>query len=112
MDKRAKIIIGIFVAVLITIIVTEITRPKPLNWRPSYYASDKIPFGSHVLFNELPNLFPNNTIIFIEESPYETLTYRDHDATSNYIFINNYIYFDDEESREILDYVSDGNSVL
>jgi len=111
-DKRAKIIIGIFVAVLITIIVTEITRPKPLNWRPSYYASDKIPFGSHVLFNELPNLFPNDTIISIEESPYETLTYRDHDATSNYIFINNYIYFDDEESRELLDYVSDGNSVF
>ncbi|NJB70490.1 hypothetical protein GGR42_000952 [Saonia flava] len=112
MDRRAKIILGVFAAVLITIIVTEIVRPKPINWRPSYYASDKIPFGCHVLFNELTTLFPEDTIQSIEESPYETLAYRDQSQKSNYIFINNYIYFDEEESRELLDYVSDGNSVF
>jgi len=60
MDKRSKIILGVFCAVIIAIIVTEIVRPKPINWRPSYTASSKIPFGCYVLYNELNTLFQNH----------------------------------------------------
>lgn len=112
MDRRSKIIIGLFAAVLLAIIVTEIVRPKPLNWRPSYTATDKIPFGCHVLFNELPTLFPGNEIKSVDESLYNLLSERDTTATSNYILINNGIEFDEEEYHEVLDYVNDGNSVF
>lgn len=112
MDRRSKIIIGLFAAVLLTIIVTEIVRPKPLNWRPSYTATDKIPFGCHVLFNELPTLFPENKIATVDESLYNLLSERDTNATSNYILINNGIEFDEQEYNEVLDYVADGNSVF
>jgi len=112
MDKRSKIIIGLFVAVLLTIIVTEIVRPKPLDWRPSYTATDKVPFGCHVLFNELPTLFPGNEIKTVDESLYNLMIERDTNATSNYILINNGIEFDEQEYNEVLDYVADGNSVF
>ncbi|MEL6917532.1 MAG: DUF4350 domain-containing protein [Bacteroidota bacterium] len=112
MDRRSKIIIGIFIAVLTGIIIMEIIRPKPINWRPSYTATDKIPFGCYVLFNELPGLFPDNTIKPIDKSAYETLAYRDRDDQSSFIFINNGIDFDQEETRELLDYVNDGNDVF
>jgi len=112
MDRRSKIIIGLFVAVLLTIIVTEIVRPKPLNWKPSYTAADKIPFGCHVLFNELPVLFPDAEITSVDESLYNLMIARDSTVASNYILINNGIQLDEQEYDEVLDYVSEGNSVF
>jgi len=48
LDKRSKIILVIFAVVLVSIIVTEVIRPKPINWRSSYTSESKIPFGSYV----------------------------------------------------------------
>ena len=112
MNKRTKIIIGIFAAVLIGIIVTEIVRPKPLNWSPSYTSSDKIPFGCFVLFNELPTLFPNKEVTSVDQSLYEVLTELDTVSKSNYLMVNNGISFDKEEYDQLLEYVSRGNDVF
>ncbi|MEO9893744.1 DUF4350 domain-containing protein [Aurantibacter sp.] len=112
MDKRSKIILGLFAAVLIAIIVTEIVRPKPLNWRPSYTSTDKIPFGCFVLFSELPNLFPNAEIESVNESLYNLLSTSDSTVASNYILINNGIDLDEQETNELLNYVERGNSVF
>ncbi|MCK0188505.1 DUF4350 domain-containing protein [Arenibacter sp. F20364] len=109
MDKRSKLILGLFLAVLIGIIVTEIVRPKPLNWRPSYTSSDKIPFGCYVLFNELPNLFPGQKIHTTNESLYNTLVARDTRSTSNYLLINDFLDLDKQESNQLLQYVHEGN---
>ncbi|WP_343486766.1 DUF4350 domain-containing protein [Allomuricauda sp. d1] len=112
MDKKSKIILGIFCIAVVAIIVTEIVRPKPINWRPSYTATDKIPFGCFVLYSELGNLFQNHDIKTVEESVYDMMTKRDSLEKSNYLLINNYIYFDDQESFQLLDYVGQGNTVF
>lgn len=112
MDRRAKIIIGIFITVLLGIMVTEIVRPKPLNWRPSYTAADKIPFGCFVLRNELPNLFPNENIADVNESLYTLLYNQDSLERSNYLLVNNGIDFDEQEYNQLLSYVSRGNDVF
>ncbi len=109
MDKRSKIILAIFLAVLIGIVVTEIVRPKPLNWRPSYTASDRIPFGCYVLYEELPNLFPEQEIYSSNESLYNILANRDTSKTSNYLLINDFLDLDKQETNQLLQYVSDGN---
>ncbi len=98
--------------VLVGIVVTEIVRPKPLDWRPSYTATATTPFGCYVLFNELGQLFPQEHIVSVNNSVYETLAYRDSQKHSSYIFINNTVGFDPEETRELLDYVSDGNEIF
>ena len=72
MDKRSKILLGIFCAVVLAIIVTEVVRPKPINWKPSYTSADKIPFGCFVLYNELPTLFNEHKINTVEERVYMT----------------------------------------
>ncbi|WP_411031755.1 DUF4350 domain-containing protein [Spongiimicrobium sp. 3-5] len=112
MDKRSKIIIGIFVAVLLAIVVLEITRPKPLNWRPSYTASSKIPFGCFVLFNELPQLFPDNPLESFSIGPFEVLSESDSLGRSNYLFINNGINLDAQETNQLLKFVDRGNDVF
>jgi len=112
LERRSKIILGILVGVLIGIIVTEIVRPKPINWKPSYTSNSKIPFGCFVLFSELPSIFPNNEITTIEESVYDVLTKRDSSQLSNYLFINDVISFDDQETNQLLKYVAKGNQVF
>ena len=112
MERRSKIILGILNAVLVGIIVTEIVRPRPINWRPSYTSISKIPFGCFVLFNELPSLFPNSEIQSVEESIYNVLIKSDSLKTSNYLLINENIYLDEQETNQILNYVAKGNQVF
>ena len=112
MDRRSKIILGIFLTVLIGIVVTEIVRPKPLNWRSSYTAADKIPFGCYVLFKELPNLFPGQEIYSSNESLYNILAGRDSSKTSNYLLINDFLDLDKQEAHQLLQYVHDGNDTF
>lgn len=112
MDRKSKIVIAIFAAVVVGIIITEIVRPKPINWRPSYTSTDKIPFGCYVLFNELATIFPDHSIETVEESVYDLMVDRDTTVASNYIFINEYIELDEQESNQLLDYVDQGNTVF
>lgn len=112
MDRRSKIVIVVFIVVVLGIIVTEIVRPKPINWRPSYTAVDKIPFGCYVLYNELPSIFPESTIETIQESVYDALTERDSTQAANYLFINEYIDLDTQETNQLLDFVDQGNTVF
>ncbi|MCW5517520.1 DUF4350 domain-containing protein [Muriicola sp. Z0-33] len=112
MDRRTKIIIGLFIAVLLGIIVTEVVKPKPLNWRPSYTANDKIPFGCYVLFQELPNLFPQAEIKRAEETPFNVLFERDTIVNASYIFINSALNFDEQETNSLLEFVDSGNDVF
>lgn len=112
MDKRSKIVIAIFSLVVLGIIVTEIVRPKPINWRPSYTAVDKIPFGCYVLYAELSAMFDESEIKTVEESVYDALVNKGDSRTSNYIFINDYVDLDEQETNQILDYVSEGNTVF
>ncbi|MEO9510638.1 MAG: DUF4350 domain-containing protein [Flavobacteriaceae bacterium] len=112
MDKKSKIILLIFSLVVVGIIITEIVRPKPINWRPSYTATAKIPFGCYVLYNELPMLFNKSTINTVEESVYDVLANRDKSVRSNYLFINEHIALDKQETNQLLEYVSDGNTIF
>ena len=112
MDKRSKIILGFFLAVLIGIVVTEVVRPKPVNWRPSYRSSDKIPFGCYVLYNELPGLFPGQKIHTSNQSLYNILANRDSTSASSYLLINDFLELDKQEVNKLLQYVQDGNDTF
>lgn len=100
--------------VVFGIIITEVVRPRPINWRPSYTNTDKIPFGCYVLYNELPTLFKNSDIQSSYENPYDVLISRDSLNTqkSGFVFINNFIYFEEQETLKLLDYVDQGNTVF
>lgn len=112
MDRRSKIILGIFGFVLLTIIISEVVRPRPIDWRPSYTSDDKIPFGCFVLYQEMATLFPDSEITKVEESVYEVLVGKDTTLASNYLIINDHLELDKQETNQMLDYVKRGNSVF
>ncbi|PRX55492.1 DUF4350 domain-containing protein [Flagellimonas meridianipacifica] len=112
MDKRSKIVLGVFCLVILGIIITEIVRPRPINWRPSYTNADKIPYGCYVLYNELSELFNTADIETVYDNTYDALSKTDSIQKSGFIFINNFIYFDEQETYKLLDYVHQGNTVF
>ena len=111
MDKRSKIALYSIGAVIVFMMIAEVTKPKALNWRDSFSAADKIPLGCYVLFNEL-DTFSSSEVLVSKQSVYEYLKKLDSTTRKTLVFINNRIYFDDEESVALLDFVNRGNSVF
>ncbi len=112
LDKRSKRVLWIFGVALLAIVVTELVRPKPIDWRPSYISTDKIPFGGFVLSEEITSLFKNATIQKIDKDPYEFLTEGTYGSNSAYVFLNDELFFDERQTEEILKYAEAGNTVF
>jgi hypothetical protein len=111
MDKRSKIALYIIGAVIVFMMIAEVTKPKALNWRDSYSASDKIPLGCYILFNEIAT-FSEGEILTSEVSIYEYLKRLDSTSSKSLVFINNYLSFDGEESKAIMAFAEQGNTVF
>ncbi|MCG2430172.1 DUF4350 domain-containing protein [Aequorivita xiaoshiensis] len=112
LDKRSKRVLWIFGLTLLLILVTEIVRPKPIDWRPSYTSIDKIPFGSFVFFEEASSLFKDSEIENIDKDPYLFLVDSTYNQNSAYIFINEELNFDKRQTQILLKYVEKGNTVF
>src|SRR5699024_6098404 len=80
------------------------------NWRESYTASDKIPLGCFVFFEEAASFF--NSIESVTRDPFEFLSSENLEENSTYFFVNPEIFFDKRQSEKLLDYVSEGNTVF
>ncbi len=55
-------------------VVMESHRPKPLDWTPTYINTDKIPYGTYALFDQLPRLLGTDSIEVVRLPPYNQLT--------------------------------------
>lgn len=57
-------------------VVVEYNRPKPVDWEPTYINKDKIPYGTFVLFDQLPRLLGTDSIDVVRQPIYSQLTGR------------------------------------
>lgn len=95
---------------ILAIVYYEYSKPKPLNWYPSYAKKHKIPYGTFVLRNELSILFPSVEIEDVKIPPYVFL--GDSTKQGTYIFIDNAVNFGDAEFMRLLKFVERGNDVF
>ncbi|MBF4984429.1 DUF4350 domain-containing protein [Nonlabens mediterrranea] len=111
-DKRAKMILYILLGVVVMLFLFESSRPRPLNWQKSFTSGDKIPFGAFVLYDQLDEIFNDQSISSIDQVPVDFLIEKDSITNANYIFINDYLSFDSVESDYLMDFVARGNKVF
>lgn len=111
LDRRSKNIIWIFLIAITVIFLVEVLRPRPLNWGPSFTDTDQIPFGCFVLYQELPGLLQTK-VEAIEQDPFEFILDSNYASPSTYLFINNDLYFDQQQVNELLEYTSQGNTLF
>ena len=63
------------VALLFTgYVVVEYNQPKPLDWSKTYINKDKIPYGTFVLFDQLPRLLGTDDVVAVRQPIYGQLT--------------------------------------
>ena len=55
-------------------VLVEAHRPKPLDWTPTYINTDKIPYGTYALFDQLPRLLGTDSIEVVRLPAYNQLT--------------------------------------
>ncbi len=112
MEKKSKILLYILAGLVALLLLLEIVKPKPLNWTESYTITDKIPFGTYILYDQLDELFEPHKIIPVEQDPITFLKEHKNDTNTNYLFINDQLGFDSAELKDVLAYVSRGNKLF
>ncbi|MCK7591583.1 DUF4350 domain-containing protein [Subsaxibacter sp. CAU 1640] len=118
MSKTVKIYIGLLVVLFVGLTIIEFSKETPIDWSRTYQETDKIPYGTFVFYEELPNLFPDSDIEDIKVSPYEYFDdyYNWQDSTysisGSYVHIDEYAAIDDVSAQELLDFASYGNDVF
>lgn len=101
----------ILVISVIVFIVVTVMKPEPVDWSASFSRGDRIPYGSYILYRLLPDCFPGADISVTHDSIYETLRGR-RIKGGNYIIIDTTISLDKYDTRELMRFVSQGNSVF
>ena len=64
-------------------VTLEYNRPKPVDWSPTYANKDKIPYGTYVLYDQLPNLLGTDSIETVRLPVYGQLTGLSLDDIAN-----------------------------
>lgn len=116
--KKKHIYIAILVGLFVGLIVVEYTKPKPVDWSLSFEKEDKIPYGSLILFEQLPEIFPGANsnsgkpkIEVSEQSIY--LLWRDrYLENTNLIFVAEMHEFGATDAQKLLEFASVGNHVF
>jgi hypothetical protein len=118
MNKTIKIYIGLLILLFAGVITIEFLKPKPINWSRTFNEKHTIPYGTFVLYKELPNLFPKSEISNIYVSPYEYFdehfNYIDttYTISGSYLLIDDYAEIDEVSAQELLDFASNGNTIF
>ncbi|MES2730963.1 MAG: DUF4350 domain-containing protein [Bacteroidota bacterium] len=112
MQKNWKYIL-VLTLTLALVVTVELLSPQPVNWNPSLVKKDKIPFGTHILYNLISDIFPNQAIRTATNTIYEELELPDSSqALANYLFIDNTFQPGEEDVHSLLEWVSEGNNVF
>ena len=102
----------ILLATVVGYMLFEYYRPKPLDWKPTYRNDQKIPFGTQALFELLPGVMQQPTVETVRLPTFNFLTEAQRPPRSNYVFVNEAFQADQNDRRELLQYVRRGNNVL
>jgi hypothetical protein len=118
------------VVLFVAFVLVEYFRPTPTNWSPTFINRDKIPYGTYVLFDALPRVFPGQTISTVRQPiANQLLPTLDEDInpdsvlapkaqppllgqSASYIFINSDFYCSRLDRDALLRYVAAGNTVF
>ncbi len=90
----------------------EYYRPVPIDWSATYINKDKIPFGTKVLYELLPDVFEKQNVQSLRIPIYNHLTDNKLPTKSNYIFICRDFEISKNDRKQLLNYVKKGNTVF
>ncbi len=108
-DLRMYLVIASIL--LIFYFIAQYNRPKVVDWTTTLSNTEKIPFGTYILFNRLNDIFPGDSIKTFREPVYNVL--NDHDIKNcTYIIICNDIKLNENDYDRLSKFIKSGNDVF
>jgi hypothetical protein len=110
MKKNLPYIVILASSAVVFFIIRMLT-PEPVDWSESFSRKDKIPYGCHIIYELLPDIFPGAQVSAVHDSAYDTLKNRTFRG-ANYIIIDNTAALDKYDTDELMRFVATGNNVF
>jgi hypothetical protein len=92
-------------------VITELNRPKPIDWTVTIGKNDKNPYGGYIVYNQLKNLFPYATMRSYYLPVYNQLNNVAEKNTA-YLILTPSFEPSKNDYYEMMHYVKQGNYVV
>ncbi|WP_447640927.1 MULTISPECIES: DUF4350 domain-containing protein [Chitinophagaceae] len=108
--KGYKRLMIVFIVLFVLFVITKLTAPKPVQWQETLRDDDKNPYGTYILKQSFPTLFPHTKSETVSIPLYNLLE-EELEKTSNraYIAIAPNLSFSKLETSRLLDFIRKGN---
>ena len=74
MKRRQNVLIILFVIAIMAVYTGyEANKPQPIDWSPNFSITEKSPYGTYIIKDALPYLFPEGKVSFARKSVREQL---------------------------------------
>ena len=109
--KAYRKFILLFSILLVLYVLTEVYKPKPVDWTVTLSKNDKIPYGGYIVFDQLKTLFPAASIKSFRTPLYSQVN-NSEDTNTAYLIISPSFEPSKADLAEMKNYVSRGNYIL
>ncbi len=100
----------IIVLIVCAYLYAEYKRPPVIDWSPTLSYTDKIPYGTFIVYNQLKELFKEKPELL--RIPVYDKVNNSKDSGEVYILVAGEISTTGTDEKELLNYISRGNTVL
>lgn len=109
--KSLKLYIIILSGLLLIYLVAQFNRPKAIDWSETFSSTDKIPYGTYIVYNRLNDIFPGAKIESFREPVYNVL--NDHGIShGTYLVICSSANVNEYDVQKLMKFVKAGNDVF
>lgn len=100
----ALLLLGVF-------LYMQYRKPAPVSWTRTYARTDKIPYGTYILREQLSPLFGGIGVAPYRKRIYNTVEERG-DGADTYIIVAQDLDIDEPDYRALTNYINRGNTVF
>ncbi len=108
-DRRLLLLIGVLLLLTLLTVIFLLQPRTRFDWRPTYKAQSKEPYGTHIIAGLLRDYFPGKGFNILKDSIVGVLPVDTLPEPAIYVFIGDGLYLDSAEVETLLTFISTGN---
>jgi len=110
--KRCQNILIILFVIIAMYSAYGVSRPQPVDWSRNFSIDKKSPYGTYILKDALPFLFPEGSVQVSRRSVRERLRVGDRHFPETYFFVGMFFKIDPVNFDVLLEEVENGNTLF
>ena len=113
MKRRQNVLIILFVIAIMAVYTGyEANKPQPIDWSPNFSITEKSPYGTYIIKDALPYLFPEGKVSFVRKSVREQLREDRTYFLKTCFFVSSFFRIAPGDLEVVLDEVEEGGALF